>query len=223
MRVAQGGIHAVIGPNGAGKTTLFNLVSGLLPPTSGRIVLAGQDVTRLPAHRRADAGGGAHLPEHPHLRRHDGAGERAHRAARHRPRQPARGDRPPAPLPPPGTGTPSSGTGRGRAGPGRAARCGRVARRRPVLRRRPPAGDRPRHGRPPPPAAAGRAGRRAEPRRTTAARPPWCAPSARRHHRAAGGARHGLRDGHLRRRDRAQLRPPHLRRRRRRPCGRTRR
>ncbi len=56
MRVAQGGIHAVIGPNGAGKTTLFNLVSGLLPPTSGRIVLAGQDVTRLPAHRRAALG-----------------------------------------------------------------------------------------------------------------------------------------------------------------------
>ncbi len=56
MRVAQGGIHAVIGPNGAGKTTLFNLVSGLLPPTAGRILLAGQDVTRLPAHRRAGLG-----------------------------------------------------------------------------------------------------------------------------------------------------------------------
>ena len=56
MEVAQGGIHAVIGPNGAGKTTLFNLVSGLLPPTSGRIVLGGQDVTRLPAHRRAALG-----------------------------------------------------------------------------------------------------------------------------------------------------------------------
>ena len=56
MDVAQGGIHAVIGPNGAGKTTLFNLVSGLLPPSSGRIVLAGQDVTRLPAHRRAALG-----------------------------------------------------------------------------------------------------------------------------------------------------------------------
>ena len=56
MRVTLGGIHAVIGPNGAGKTTLFNLVSGLLPPTAGRIVLAGQDVTRLPAHRRAALG-----------------------------------------------------------------------------------------------------------------------------------------------------------------------
>ncbi len=56
LRVAAGGIHAVIGPNGAGKTTLFNLVSGLLPPSAGRIVLAGQDVTRLPAHRRAALG-----------------------------------------------------------------------------------------------------------------------------------------------------------------------
>jgi branched-chain amino acid transport system ATP-binding protein len=56
MAVAEGGIHAVIGPNGAGKTTLFNLVSGLLPPTSGRIVLEGQDVTHLPAHRRAALG-----------------------------------------------------------------------------------------------------------------------------------------------------------------------
>ncbi len=56
MTVASGGIHAVIGPNGAGKTTLFNLVSGLLPPTAGRIVLAGQDVTRLAVHRRAALG-----------------------------------------------------------------------------------------------------------------------------------------------------------------------
>ena len=56
LTVAQGGIHAVIGPNGAGKTTLFNLVSGLLPPSAGRILLAGQDVTRLPAHRRAALG-----------------------------------------------------------------------------------------------------------------------------------------------------------------------
>jgi branched-chain amino acid transport system ATP-binding protein len=56
MHVAEGGIHAVIGPNGAGKTTLFNLVSGITPPSSGRIRLNGQDVTRLPAHRRARLG-----------------------------------------------------------------------------------------------------------------------------------------------------------------------
>ena len=56
MAVQPGGIHAVIGPNGAGKTTLFNLVSGIDAPSAGRILLAGQDVTRLPAHRRAGLG-----------------------------------------------------------------------------------------------------------------------------------------------------------------------
>ena len=54
--VREGGIHGVIGPNGAGKTTLFNLLSGITPPSSGRISLAGQDITRLPPHRRAALG-----------------------------------------------------------------------------------------------------------------------------------------------------------------------
>jgi branched-chain amino acid transport system ATP-binding protein len=56
MQVEPGGVHAVIGPNGAGKTTLFNLISGLIPPTSGRITLAGHDMTRLPPDRRAALG-----------------------------------------------------------------------------------------------------------------------------------------------------------------------
>ena len=56
MDVAQGGVHAVIGPNGAGKTTLFNLISGLVPPSAGRIVLDGQDIGALPPERRAAAG-----------------------------------------------------------------------------------------------------------------------------------------------------------------------
>jgi branched-chain amino acid transport system ATP-binding protein len=43
--VAEGHIHALIGPNGAGKTTLFNIVSGVLRPTSGRIAFAGDDYT----------------------------------------------------------------------------------------------------------------------------------------------------------------------------------
>ena len=56
MSVARGGIHAVIGPNGAGKTTLFNLISGVVPPSAGQVCFGGQDVTRLPAHRRARLG-----------------------------------------------------------------------------------------------------------------------------------------------------------------------
>src|SRR3954467_10023425 len=45
LELHQGRIHAVIGPNGAGKSTLTNLLAGDLPPTSGRVTLAGQDVT----------------------------------------------------------------------------------------------------------------------------------------------------------------------------------
>jgi branched-chain amino acid transport system ATP-binding protein len=54
--VEPGGVHALIGPNGAGKTTLFNLVSGLVRPSAGKVRLLGQDVTRLPADRRAALG-----------------------------------------------------------------------------------------------------------------------------------------------------------------------
>lgn len=46
-----GELHAIIGPNGAGKTTFFNLVSGFLPPSAGRVVFDGQDITGLPTHR----------------------------------------------------------------------------------------------------------------------------------------------------------------------------
>ncbi|MBR0670454.1 ABC transporter ATP-binding protein [Neoroseomonas soli] len=56
LDVAAGSLHAVIGPNGAGKTTLFNVLTGRIAPSEGRIVLAGRDVTRLPAHRRVHLG-----------------------------------------------------------------------------------------------------------------------------------------------------------------------
>jgi branched-chain amino acid transport system ATP-binding protein len=45
--VEQGTVHALVGPNGAGKTTLFNLLSGFLKPTAGRIVLEGEEITHL--------------------------------------------------------------------------------------------------------------------------------------------------------------------------------
>ena len=56
LRVAAGARHALIGPNGAGKTTLVNLLTGLLEPSAGRIVLEGEDITRLPPHRRVRRG-----------------------------------------------------------------------------------------------------------------------------------------------------------------------
>ncbi|HEX5497263.1 MAG TPA: ABC transporter ATP-binding protein [Mycobacteriales bacterium] len=56
LRVAEGSVHALVGPNGAGKTTLFNLLTGFLKPTSGRILLAGRDITGLPPERIAALG-----------------------------------------------------------------------------------------------------------------------------------------------------------------------
>jgi branched-chain amino acid transport system ATP-binding protein len=56
LEVREGELLGVIGPNGAGKTTLFNLVSGLLRPTSGRVELDGVDITGKPPFRRTRAG-----------------------------------------------------------------------------------------------------------------------------------------------------------------------
>ena len=56
LTIERGARHALIGPNGAGKTTLINLLTGVLEPSAGRIVLDGEDVTRMPAHRRVRRG-----------------------------------------------------------------------------------------------------------------------------------------------------------------------
>jgi ABC-type branched-subunit amino acid transport system ATPase component len=52
----KGARHALIGPNGAGKTTLINLLTGVLRPSAGRIVLNGRDITAMPRHQRARNG-----------------------------------------------------------------------------------------------------------------------------------------------------------------------
>jgi branched-chain amino acid transport system ATP-binding protein len=54
--VMPGQIHAVIGPNGAGKTTLFNVISGLVPASTGELMFDGQAITALPPFRRAETG-----------------------------------------------------------------------------------------------------------------------------------------------------------------------
>ncbi len=56
LDVASDSVHALVGPNGAGKTTLFNLLTGFLRPSGGRIELAGRDVTGLPPEQVARLG-----------------------------------------------------------------------------------------------------------------------------------------------------------------------
>ena len=56
LSIPEGGVRTIIGPNGAGKTTFFNLLSGALPPTNGRIFFRDQDVTTLEPYQRARLG-----------------------------------------------------------------------------------------------------------------------------------------------------------------------
>jgi branched-chain amino acid transport system ATP-binding protein len=56
VQIEQGSLHSIIGPNGAGKTTFFNLVSGTLRPSAGRVFYKGEDITDLPVHRTIHKG-----------------------------------------------------------------------------------------------------------------------------------------------------------------------
>ncbi len=56
LTVTKGDIHSIIGPNGAGKTTVFNLITGTIPLTSGKIVFDGEDITGLEPHKIAQKG-----------------------------------------------------------------------------------------------------------------------------------------------------------------------
>jgi branched-chain amino acid transport system ATP-binding protein len=54
MEVERGEIIGLIGPNGAGKSTLLNMIGGTLLPSQGQIIFEGEEITRLPSHRRAE-------------------------------------------------------------------------------------------------------------------------------------------------------------------------
>jgi len=56
LSIERGGLLLILGPNGAGKSSLLRALAGAVPLHSGRVVLAGRDVTRLPAYRRSRAG-----------------------------------------------------------------------------------------------------------------------------------------------------------------------
>src|SRR2546427_5865750 len=66
LEVRRGEAVGVIGPNGAGKTTLMRVVSGLIRPTSGSLVMDGVDLAATPAHRIVELGV-SHVPESPRL------------------------------------------------------------------------------------------------------------------------------------------------------------
>ena len=50
LEIREGSITGLVGPNGAGKTTLFNVIAGVLPPNSGRVTMAGDDITGMSPH-----------------------------------------------------------------------------------------------------------------------------------------------------------------------------
>ncbi|MCL4475518.1 MAG: ABC transporter ATP-binding protein [Nitrospirae bacterium] len=56
FRIDEGEAVGIIGPNGAGKTTFFNLLTGLFPPTEGRIYLSGKEITKAPPYKRVMMG-----------------------------------------------------------------------------------------------------------------------------------------------------------------------
>jgi ABC-type branched-subunit amino acid transport system ATPase component len=56
LKVEKGARHALIGPNGAGKTTIINLLTGVLAPTAGKVLLEGSDITNVSAHARVRLG-----------------------------------------------------------------------------------------------------------------------------------------------------------------------
>ncbi len=92
LAVQRGTIHGLIGPNGAGKTTVLNVLTGFIRPTAGMLSFDGHEIGGLSVNAIAAFRARPHLPEHPAVRRHDRAGERAGRRPSPLPRLPARAD-----------------------------------------------------------------------------------------------------------------------------------
>jgi len=65
MRIAQGEVVGLLGPNGAGKTTCFYMIVGLVRPDAGRVLVEGDEITRLPMYLRAREHGISYLPQEP--------------------------------------------------------------------------------------------------------------------------------------------------------------
>ncbi|MDH5527621.1 MAG: LPS export ABC transporter ATP-binding protein [Nitrospirota bacterium] len=87
LKVAPGEVVGLLGPNGAGKTTAFYMVIGLVRPDGGQVTLSGQDITRLPMHRRARSGIG-YLPQENSIFRKLTVGENLDAVLEHMPISP---------------------------------------------------------------------------------------------------------------------------------------
>ena len=94
LRFEGGEVVGLLGPNGAGKTTTFYMVVGLIPATKGRVLLNGQDITRLKMHQRARRGIG-YLPQEPSVFRKLTRRGEHHGDPRGHPRAPPREEGPP--------------------------------------------------------------------------------------------------------------------------------
>jgi lipopolysaccharide export system ATP-binding protein len=65
LEIHQAEVVGLLGPNGAGKTTSFYMIVGLTPPDSGRVLVEGEDITRVPMYLRARNYGISYLPQEP--------------------------------------------------------------------------------------------------------------------------------------------------------------
>jgi len=75
MNVRREEIYGLIGPNGAGKTTIFNLLTGVYEPTSGEIYFEGRRIDGLRSYEISRRGVSPHVPKHPAVPQHVGAGK----------------------------------------------------------------------------------------------------------------------------------------------------